>query len=266
VQNRLTHYISGLSIVAAFTGLVSMAHSFFTGIAFYLAVTGCFLLALCCVVIWQKIERAKYVNQSLRAIFDRLSKKVDAEAFYQLVEIVEYFGMQDEVADTLGEMIYIKPDPTERYWLYIALGMIGGKRAKSIIEKSPTDDSEFAQNAAVEAGELLRKPERHEKKQDKLLGRCRAGEYLSAGLTLSLCAVIAAAAVYHKNLPLKPPHSVKNKTSTEAIQSPRTSDLNIIIRKGKGGDIWINMYNAKGDTFEISITPSISVSHIKIRI
>lgn len=135
MQSQLRYFISGFSIVAAFAGLVGMAHSFLTDIAFHLAVIGCFLLVLFWVAIWQKNERAKYVNQSLCAIFDRLSKKVDAEGIDQLVAIVGYFGMQDEVADTLGEMVNIKPDPTERYWLYVALGMIGSKKAQSIIEK-----------------------------------------------------------------------------------------------------------------------------------
>lgn len=268
MQNRLRHYIiSGFATVAAFSGLITTAHLLFTGTAFYLAVTVCFLVDLCCVVAWQRIERARYVKENLRMIFDRLSKKVDAKAVFQLTEIVDYFGMQNEVANTLGEMVYIKPDPTERYWLYIALGMIGGKKAESIIENSLADDNEFARNGVVEAQELLRKPKRRTRKHCKLLMRYRIGEYISSVVTLSLCVVIAAAAVYHKNLSSKPPLTTQINTSIGASQRPRITDLNIIITmRGNGGDIVINMCNEKGDSLEISIMSSSSVLHLKMRI
>ncbi len=117
MQNRLRHYIIlGFTTVSAFSGLITTAHLLFTGTAFYITVTVCFLLAICCILTWQKIERTKCVKQSLHAIFVRLSENVDSEAVIELYEIVVYFGMQDEVANTLGEMICTKPDPTERYW------------------------------------------------------------------------------------------------------------------------------------------------------
>lgn len=267
MQNRLRYFMPGFTIVAAFSGLVTMVYLFFTGTVFYVAVTVCFLLDFCCVVAWQRIERTRYVKENLRMIFDRLSKKVDAEAVFQLTEIVDYFGMQNEVANTLGEMVYIKPDPTERYWLYIALGMIRGKRAESIIEKSLTDNNEFVRTVAVEAQELLRKPKRRTRKHGKLLMRYRVGEYISSVVTLSLCVVIAAAAVYHKNLSSKPPLTTQINTSIGASQRPRITDLNIIITmRGNRGDIVINMCNEKGDSLEISIMSSSSVLHLKMRI
>lgn len=267
MQNPLRYFISGFTIVAAFSGLVTMVYSFFTGTVFYVAVTVCFLLALCCVVAWQRIERARYVKESLRMIFDRLSENVDSEAVIQLAEIVEYFGMQDEVANTLGEMICTKPDPTERRWLYIALGMLGGKRAESIIEKSLIDKNQFVRNVAVEAQELLRKPKGHPRALDKSARRYRIGEYISPAVTLLLCSMIAVAAVYHKNLSSEHPSAIQINTSIGASQRPRIPDLNIIItRRGNGGDIVINVCNEKRDSLEISITPSSSVLHFKMRI
>ncbi|MGB2986480.1 MAG: hypothetical protein WBE26_11425 [Phycisphaerae bacterium] len=254
MQNTPRHFISGFSIVAASAGLISVAYSFFTGTAFYLAVIACFLLVLCCVVAWQKTERARYVNQSLRMIFDSLSENVDGDTVFQLVEIVAYFGTDDEVATTLQEMIYVKIDPTERYWVYIALGMIGGKKAEAVIRKGLTDDNEFARNGAQEAAELLRKPQRRAKRRGKLLRRYATGKYISSAVTLSLCAVIAGAAVYHKNLGSKPPSA-----------SPSTTPMGIVITRGKGGDIWINICTDKGDFPKISITPSRSLLHLKIR-
>lgn len=42
-------------------------------------------------------------------------------------------------------------DPTERYWIYIALGNIGGNQAKSIVEKGLSDENQFANSGAENA-------------------------------------------------------------------------------------------------------------------
>jgi len=264
MQNRLRRYIiSGFATVAAFSGLITTAHLLFTSTAFYLAVTVCFLLAICCVVAWQKTERTKYVKQSLHAIFVRLSENVDSEAVIGLNEIVVYYGMKDEVANTLGEMICTKPDPTERYWLYIALGMMGGKKAESIIENSLADDNEFARNGAVEAQKLLRNPKRRTRKRDKLLFSY-FGEYISSVVTLSLCAVIIVATIYHKNLSSKYPLTTQVNTPVGVGQRQRIPAPNIITIRGNGGDIVINICNGKREAFEISFTISHPILYIKM--
>lgn|GEM_PF-2137047 len=264
MQNRLRNYIiSGFATVAAFSGLITTALLLPTGTAFYLAITVCFLLAICCVITWQKTERTKYVEQSLHEIFVRLSKNVDSEAVIELYEIVAYFGMQDEVANTLWEMICTKPDPTERYWLYIALGMIGGKKAESIIENSLNDDNEFARNGAVEAQKLLRNPKRRTKKRDKLLFSY-FDEYIYPAVTLSLCAVIAVAAIYHKILYSKYTSPNQVNTLLRAGQRQGIPAPNIITIRGNGGDIVINICNGEGDACEIIFTLSNSILYIKM--
>lgn len=263
-QSRL--YTAGFGVVAAFAGLVGVTYTFFTGIAFYTAIMACFLFTVFSVVLWQKTERAKYASQSLHVVFDKLSRRVGAETAFELIEIVGYFGMRDEAADATGEMINTKPDPAERYWLYIVLGMIGGKRAESILKNGIADDNELVQQGVAEARELLRKSGRHDRNKYKSSGRYRVAEYLSAGLTLSLCAIIGAAAVCHKRLTLKPLCGTKNGASTQTIQKPELADPNIIIARGKQGDIVVCIHNAKGDPLIIYITPSIPVLYLKMGI
>lgn len=47
------------------------------------------------------------------------------------------------------------PDPTKRYWIYIALGKIGGEEAKTTIENGLSDNDEFARLGAETAWQEL---------------------------------------------------------------------------------------------------------------
>jgi len=157
VKLWVKYFLLCLSVIVTFTGVVGTRYAILPGNSFKLAIIACIPLTLFAIVLLHRMERARFVQQNLHIIFDRLLEKVEVDKIYQLIEIVGYFGMQDDVADTIGKMICTKPDPTERCWLYIALGMIGGKRSESILDdKIYTDENEFARKGIEEAKELLR--------------------------------------------------------------------------------------------------------------
>jgi len=84
-----------------------------------------------------------------------LLKCIDAEAVSWFVVIASKPGMQEEVVNALIEAIRLKEDPTERYWIYIALGKIGGKEAEAAVKKGLKDDNKFAALGAEEALKLM---------------------------------------------------------------------------------------------------------------
>lgn len=61
---------------------------------------------------------------------------------------------QPELFDNILDIIIAattKPDPTERYWAYIALGEIGGERATATLRIGLDDKNSFARHGAEEA-------------------------------------------------------------------------------------------------------------------
>jgi hypothetical protein len=81
---------------------------------------------------------------------------IDAERCERLVETAKKAGMRDRVVDHLVEALPKRVDDTERYWIYIALGKIGGPKAQSAIKKGLIEENEFARDGAKTAWELIR--------------------------------------------------------------------------------------------------------------
>lgn len=71
---------------------------------------------------------------------------IDASRAQQLVAAASS-GLLDWVTSYLISSVK-KPDPTERHWIYWALGKIGGKAAEDLLEKGLEDVDEFARLSA----------------------------------------------------------------------------------------------------------------------
>ena len=73
---------------------------------------------------------------------------------YRLVDTARNPAMNDWVVSYLATGLQgpaRRPDPTERYWSYIALGKIRGDIAKSLITEGLDDENEWARKGAREA-------------------------------------------------------------------------------------------------------------------
>ena len=80
---------------------------------------------------------------------------IDASQHEHLVEITRRPGMRDKVVDYLINVRIMRKDPTERYWIYITLGKVGGKKAKAIVKEGLSDENEFARLGAESAWKII---------------------------------------------------------------------------------------------------------------
>jgi hypothetical protein len=143
----------------AITGFATLAGTFYLflkGTAFYIVLFLSFLLAIGTIVAWYQSDRTNRLKTIVFPLLISLIKHIGAEAIPIVVEIAKYPGMRSEVVSVLGEVIRTKPDPTERYWLYVAIGKIGGKKSKSVIKMGLSDENEFARSGAEESWELMK--------------------------------------------------------------------------------------------------------------
>ncbi len=58
---------------------------------------------------------------------------------------------RSEVLRQIEESLSTKEDPSERYWMYVTLGEIGGDRAESLLKIGSSDTNPFAREGAKEA-------------------------------------------------------------------------------------------------------------------
>jgi hypothetical protein len=79
---------------------------------------------------------------------------VDASTSENLVNISKTPGMHIPVIDFLKKTMN-KPDPAERHWVYITLGLIGSDRAKVLVEEGLNDGDEFARSGAERAMKII---------------------------------------------------------------------------------------------------------------
>lgn len=77
-------------------------------------------------------------------ILDDINMVIDSEASRKLVTLTHNYGLYADVINYLSQMLLIKVDPSERYWLYITLGEIGGQAAYELIKASSEGENDFA--------------------------------------------------------------------------------------------------------------------------
>jgi TIR domain len=74
----------------------------------------------------------------------------------RLVQAAKDSQMRDWIIDYLISELDMRQRETERYWVYIALGEIGGEKAEVAIQKGLSDPPSFARSGAEKAWEVLR--------------------------------------------------------------------------------------------------------------
>jgi hypothetical protein len=90
----------------------------------------------------------------------RQTQEVDFEASNHLTELALVRGQRSEV---LGKLITRLagaegPPPSERHWIYVTFGRIGGSVARGELSRGQNDPDEFARMGAVKGLELLLQP------------------------------------------------------------------------------------------------------------
>ncbi len=107
-----------------------------------------------------RLAYAVYAHPNGRLVFTTLeipdlNSGVNSRTAARLIEVAYKPGTASRILGLIEEAIERLGDPTERYWLYIAAGEIGGDKARSIIEKGLEDDNEFAKLGATTALRML---------------------------------------------------------------------------------------------------------------
>lgn len=144
------------TVITGFATLVGTFYSILEGIGFYVALVLSFLLALGTLVAWYQSDRANRLKAIVCPLLITLVKRVGAEMVPIIVEIAKSPGMQNQVADVLVEVLRVKPDPTERYWIYVTLGSIRSKKSKQAVKKGLLEEDEFARLGAEEACKIMK--------------------------------------------------------------------------------------------------------------
>ncbi len=81
---------------------------------------------------------------------------IDAHSANRLIKISFLPVFHDAIVNFLikklnHSLANLDSDPTERYWIYIALGKIGGNQAKSVVTEGLSDENLFANSGAEKA-------------------------------------------------------------------------------------------------------------------
>ena len=145
-------------IFTAITGLATLfgvSYQLLKGAPLYIALALSLVISLGATFAWYQNDRVKILKATLHPLILDLLKNIGAEAVPLIIEISKRPGIKNELIDLLIEVLSMKPDPTERYWIYIILGKIGGKRIKSVIKKGILDKDELARLGAKEAWKLI---------------------------------------------------------------------------------------------------------------
>lgn len=106
----------------------------------------------------ESVERSdNFLSKSVK-LFDNIEFQiVDSEMHNHLVSIASFPEMRDSIIDVLLKKMTHSNDPCERYWIYISLGRIGGKKAKQILTKGIEEENSFAKKGAQDGLQILLK-------------------------------------------------------------------------------------------------------------
>ena len=126
------------------------------GIGFYISLGLSFVFSLVTFFAWDQNDRVNRLEAIVDLVLTDLLKDIGKEEADLIADSAKNPGMQNNVVDTLDAVLSIKRDSTERYWIYIALGNIGGKKSKSIVKKARSNEKGFALDGVNAAWELVK--------------------------------------------------------------------------------------------------------------
>jgi hypothetical protein len=144
------------AVITGFATLVSALYLFLRGTEFYLSVALSSAFALATLIAWRQSDRASRLEAIIRPVLISLLENTGSEVVPLVVETAKRANMRNEVVNILIGLLRVKVNPTERYWIYIALGLIGGKDSRSAIEKGLLDENKFARLGAEEAWKSIK--------------------------------------------------------------------------------------------------------------
>lgn len=150
----LRHWLPGTAGFLAIAGTFYKLLDFKT---FFIASILSFFLILLTMVAMCQEDQTKQLRIVLQPLIIDHLKKFGANGVNYITEIANNSGSNNIIIDILDDVLHVKEDPTERYWIYICISNIGGKKAKSIIERGLADEDEFARLGANEAWKILNK-------------------------------------------------------------------------------------------------------------
>lgn len=80
---------------------------------------------------------------------------IDDKRLPRLMEAAGQEEMRSWIIQYLAQSVGMHGDPTERYWIYVGLGLLGAIEVKSVIQKGLEDSSPWARQGAIEAAKRL---------------------------------------------------------------------------------------------------------------
>lgn len=86
-------------------------------------------------------------------------KTFDVEQASRIIAQAKNHANRSDILRQIEEGLRTRGDPTERYWMYVTLGEIGGDRAESLLKEGLADANPFARDGAEEALGKMHKPE-----------------------------------------------------------------------------------------------------------
>jgi len=87
--------------------------------------------------------------------FEATPLPIDDTRVYRLIRLASTPKMREWITSYLSHSVTTHQDATDRYWIYIGLGHLGGETAIATIRKGLSDDSSWARKGAQKASELL---------------------------------------------------------------------------------------------------------------
>jgi hypothetical protein len=94
-------------------------------------------------------------SRAVASLTRRPSIPVNVERHYRLVELGQSEPMRSWVVKYLSLILPSRADPTERYWIYLTLGRIGGTVAEQLLAQAEAESDPFARSGVERAASLL---------------------------------------------------------------------------------------------------------------
>lgn len=115
----------------------------------------------------QAVESAGLAKRQGDKAYPLLSGFYDHDEIMRIIDISSDIELRPHLISQLIDSLPNCPDPTERHWIYIGLGALGGDMAEMAIQEGLTDDDDFARSGAEEGLRLLREVAEGSEEQDR---------------------------------------------------------------------------------------------------
>lgn len=148
--------------------------------------------------------------------------EIDAQMAVTLVAAANKLGRRNAIVDGLVAEVRRREDPTERYWIYTALGEIGGKAALAALSDGIADANDFARQGATDALAALQT-----QPKGSTLARRTGGWWLAVAgfLTLGISLLLLIEARFPAGQTTLPKQSLSNVPEASMVPKPLGGDV-----------------------------------------